>query len=291
VSDEPRHVRSPNRRLYRAALVAFVLSIAGGVLAAVAYWNDFTDTLLGVGLALALAGIGFGLVSWAKFLDVDEHVVEERPALGFTDDERAELSATTAPATPPMHRRMLFGLMSASTLALLIGFVGPIGSLGPRPRGARGRTAWRTGVRLVTIDGRPIPAGTGVFDQLATVYPEGAIGADDSQVILLRMRPDLLTEQTQVGAVDGWVAYSKICTHAGCSVGLFGIDTRPPIEVRELVCPCHQSVFDPVDAARPIGGPATRPLPQLPLAVDAEGHLVAVDDFGEVVGPIAWDEG
>ena len=289
--DGRRARRGPNVRAYRASLTAFTLAIAGGGLAAIAYWNGWTDTMLGVGLAAALGGIGFGLVAWAKFLDVDEHVVEERPVLGLTDDERAELTTTTEPATPAMPRRVLFGLMSASTLALLVAFVGPIGSLGPRPRGSRGRTAWEAGARLVTVDGRPIPAGTGVFDQLATVYPEGAIGADDSQVVLLRMRPELLTDRTQARAVDGWVAYSKICTHAGCSVGLFGIDTREPITVRELVCPCHQSVFDPVDAARPVGGPATRPLPQLPLAIDDEGNLVATADFDEVVGPIAWDEG
>ena len=282
--------RALNQRAYRAALAAFGVAIVGGVLAAIAYWNEWTDTLLGVGLAAALSGIGFGLVAWAKFLDVDEHVVEARPTLRLADDERAVLTATTEPATPQVQRRALFGLLSASTLALLIGFVGPIGSLGPRPRGDRGRTAWRPGARLVTIDGRPIPAGTDVFDQFATVYPEGAIGNDDSQVVLLRMRPELLTPRTRLGAVDGWVAYSKICTHAGCSVGLFGIDTRVPILVRELVCPCHQSVFDPVDAAEPIGGPATRPLPQLPLAIDVDGNLVAVDDFDDVVGPIAWDE-
>jgi ubiquinol-cytochrome c reductase iron-sulfur subunit len=49
-------------------------------------------------------------------------------------------------------------------------------------------------------------------------------------------------------------------------------------------------VFDPTDAARPVGGPAPRPLPQLPLAVDAEGYLVATADFDRPVGPGAWDD-
>jgi ubiquinol-cytochrome c reductase iron-sulfur subunit len=74
-------------------------------------------------------------------------------------------------------------------------------------------------------------------------------------------------------------------------VGLFGIDTRQPDVLRQLVCPCHQSVFDPADAARPVGGPAARSLPQLPIAVDGEGYLVAVSDFDRPVGPIAWNEG
>ena len=124
------------------------------------------------------------------------------------------------------------------------------------------------------------------------MFPGEALDADDSQVVLLHVRPELLRPGTvAAGAVDGWVAYSKICTHAGCSVGLFGIDNRPPIEIRELVCPCHQSVFDPLDAARPVGGPATRPLPQLRLGVDDDGYLIALGDFDDPVGPIAWDEG
>jgi ubiquinol-cytochrome c reductase iron-sulfur subunit len=144
---------------------------------------------------------------------------------------------------------------------------------------------------LVTSDGSPIEVERTTFDQLVTVWPEGFVGTDDSQVVLLRMPPGVLTSRTlDGGAVLGWVAYSKICTHAGCSVGLFGIDNREPDTLRQLVCPCHQSVFDPVDGARPVGGPATRSLPQLRLAVDGQGFLVAEGDFDRVVGPVAWDE-
>ena len=50
-------------------------------------------------------------------------------------------------------------------------------------------------------------------------------------------------------------------------------------------------MFDPLDAAEPLAGPAPRPLPQLPLAVDAEGFLVAAGPFDRPVGPIAWNEG
>ena len=56
-----------------------------------------------------------------------------------------------------------------------------------------------------------------------------------------------------------------------------------------LFCPCHQSVFDALRGAEPIDGPATRPLPQLPLTVDAEGHLAATGDFSAPVGPGFWD--
>ncbi|MEP4650389.1 MAG: hypothetical protein ABJ314_09415, partial [Ilumatobacter sp.] len=81
-----------NLRAYRAATVAFVVAVAGGLLAAAAYWTSETQTLLGVGLALALGGIGFGLVSWAKYLDLDEHVVQQREPLRPTAAERDELT-------------------------------------------------------------------------------------------------------------------------------------------------------------------------------------------------------
>ncbi len=281
-----------NRRAERAAVAAFVIAIGGGILAAYGYWSDHTEVWMGIGLALALGGIGFGLVSWAKYLDLDEHVVQQRERLTTTPDERTRFGDQVDHTRSTLGRRpFIVALFAGSIASLAVGFIGPIGSLGPKPRGERGRTAWAPGRRLVTSDGLPIEATPAAFDQLATVFPEGAIGADDSQVVLLRLPPETLTERTvEGGSVSGWVAYSKICTHAGCSVGLFGVDSRPPQVIRELVCPCHQSVFDPVDAARPVGGPATRSLPQLPIGVDAEGYLVALAGFDRPVGPLAWDE-
>lgn len=282
-----------NQRAYLAAVVAFAVAVAGGLLAAVAYWTSETETLLGIGLALALGGIGFGLVSWAKYLDLDEHAVQARKPLRTTDAEREELHEQVELTSRTVGRRkLLVGLLGGSFISLAIGFVGPVGSLGPRPRGERNRTGWAPGRRLVTSDGKPVDASSGVFDQLATVFPEGMIGRDDSQVVLLRLRQELLSASTiEQGVIDGWVAYSKICTHAGCSVGLFGVDDREPDVIRQLVCPCHQSVFDPTDGAKPVGGPAPRSLPQLSLGVDADGFLVSNGDFDRPVGPIAWDEG
>jgi ubiquinol-cytochrome c reductase iron-sulfur subunit len=267
----------------------------GGVLAIVARLADddtFPD-VSGIGLAVALAGIGFGLAAWAKSLGLDEHVIEQRKQLALSEREERALRSGDADLPQAPARRRTLGLLFGGSLAVLgFGLLGPIGSLGSLAQGDRSRTRWKTGVRLATPDGQPVAADVQRFDQLITVFPADALDSDDSQVVLLRVRPELLRQSTvDAGAVEGWVAYSKICTHAGCSIGLFAIDNRPPIEVRELVCPCHQSVFDPLDRARPVGGPATRPLPQLRLAVDDEGFLVAGGDFDQPVGPIAWDEG
>jgi ubiquinol-cytochrome c reductase iron-sulfur subunit len=283
---------APNVRAYRAAVISFVVAIGGGIAAAVGYGTDNTGDLLGLGLAVSLFAIGFGLVCWAKYLDFDEHVVQEREPLVLEPAAAAELHEELGSTLEVLGRRkLLVGLLGGSFLSMFIGFVGPIGSLGPKPRGERARTAWRAGSRLVTAEGAPIELTRTTFDQLVTVFPEGHVGEDDAQVVLLRLPPELLSERTvQRGALEGWVAYSKICTHAGCSVGLFGVDNRPPDTLRQLVCPCHQSIFDPVDSARPVGGPAPRSLPQLGLDVDDEGFLVARAPFDRVVGPVAWDE-
>jgi ubiquinol-cytochrome c reductase iron-sulfur subunit len=284
--------RRPNVRAYRAAIISFAVAIVGGIVAAIGYGTDHTEAVLGVGLAVSLIGIGFGLVCWAKYLDFDEHATQEREPLVVPPPEKQDLHRELREGLEPMGRRkLLVGLLGGAFVSMFIGFVGPIGSLGPKPRGERTRTSWRAGSRLVNADGVPIAEETRTFDQLVTVFPEGHIGEDDAQVVLLRVPPELLTERTvDHGTVEGWVAYSKICTHAGCSVGLFGVDNRAPDTLRQLVCPCHQSVFDPLDAAKPVGGPATRALPQLPLTVDAEGFLVAAGPFDGPVGPLAWDE-
>ncbi|NOX29206.1 MAG: Rieske (2Fe-2S) protein [Actinobacteria bacterium] len=282
-----------DHRAYQAAIISFVVATLGGLAATYGYWSEDSEMVLGLGLATALLGIGFGLVWWSKYLDLDENVVQERHSLRSTVEEREDFHEEVEMTVQTVGRRKLLTLLFAGSIGTLaLGFIGPIGSLGPRKGSARGGTSWAAGSRLVTSSGEPILAAAGGFDQLATVFPDGAIGVDDSQVVLLRVRPGLFTERTvEGGTADGWVAYSKICTHAGCSVGLFGIDDRPPQVLRQLVCPCHQSVFDPLDAAKPVGGPAPRSLPQLAIAVDDDGFLIAQSDFDRPVGPISWLEG
>jgi len=108
----------------------------------------------------------------------------------------------------------------------------------------------------------------------------------DTPVMLIRLRPG-----QQVVQRDGqetfhygdYYAYSKICTHLGCPASLYEAQTQ------RILCPCHQSQFLATDHARPIFGPATRPLPQLPITVNDEGYLVATGDFNEPVGPAFWE--
>jgi ubiquinol-cytochrome c reductase iron-sulfur subunit len=123
-------------------------------------------------------------------------------------------------------------------------------------------------------------------DGFLTVFPEGAEGAADAQTLLIHVRSGSLKlpPERMAGVPEGThVAYSKICTHAGCPVGLYRAESQ------SLICPCHQSQFDVSDGAKPFFGPAARPLPQLPLGVDDQGVLIAQGDFSAPVGPAFWD--
>ena len=82
-----------------------------------------------------------------------------------------------------------------------------------------------------------------------------------------------------------YVAYSKVCTHLGCPASLFEAQTN------RILCPCHQSQFVATEYARPVFGPAARPLPQLPITVNEEGYFVATGDFDGPVGPAFWEMG
>ena len=87
-----------------------------------------------------------------------------------------------------------------------------------------------------------------------TVFPEGSIGDEKAQTVLIRVKEQLLRlpEDRADWAPMGYLAYSRVCTHAGCPVGLYEAESHL------LLCPCHQSTFNVLEAAQPTGGPAAR---------------------------------
>jgi rieske iron-sulfur protein len=102
-------------------------------------------------------------------------------------------------------------------------------------------------------------------------------GSRLNQLMLLRFDPVSLSPETRTRSADGVVAYTTICTHNGCDVQEWLADSG------SLYCACHESSFDPRDAARVVDGPAPRPLPALPLKV-VDGKLVVAKPFTARVG-------
>ena len=140
--------------------------------------------------------------------------------------------------------------------------------------------------------GRPLRAGDIEQGSFYTAFPEGAdrelIG---SPLVVVRLEPSALhlPAGRNGWAPDGILAFSKICTHAGCAIALYRKPTFPAVEPGPaLVCPCHYSTFDPAAGGTVLFGPAGRPLPQLPLLVDASDHLRAAGNFSGPVGPSWW---
>jgi rieske iron-sulfur protein len=102
-------------------------------------------------------------------------------------------------------------------------------------------------------------------------------GSRLNRVLVLRLPEADLSAQTVEFAAQGVVAYSGVCTHTGCDVENWNASTR------NLVCPCHGSEFNSLDAAAVAQGPAPQPLALLPLNI-VNNELVVAGSFSRRVG-------
>ncbi len=273
---------------------------------------------LGVTMALGLLGIGFGAVHWAKTLMPDEEVVEERHQMRATEESRERVvevlkegGASSQITRRPMIKYTLGGALGLFAVPLVLQVAG---SLGPMPQNSLSQTWWNGGpsgpgddptftpLRLMRDpENTPVKAEDVTIGSVFHIMPEGLLpdpvtgngGATHlleekakAAVLLMRLDEDIIASQKQRDwGYNGIVAYSKICTHVGCPVGLYEQQTH------HLLCPCHQSTFDVTQDAKVIFGPAKRPLPQLKITVDDEGYLVSAAPFQEPVGPSFWERG
>ena len=267
--------------------LSFVATLLAGVALLVLYAVGGQTQLEGVLLAICLGGVGIGIVVWAQRL-LDTPIEEEgrEPLDDPAPDavlpaDRTTLRAESGFTRRVMLQRLLVGACAGLGAALAI----PALSLGPAPGRSLFHTSWRKGLRLIDINGRPVNASQLAVDGVMTVFPEGIPGSPDGQALLIRVPADLLRLPDDRGtlAPGGYVCYSKVCTHAGCPVGLYRASQH------HLICPCHQSTFDVLTGANPTFGPAVRPLPQLPIALQADGTFVALGDFPDPIGPSFWD--
>jgi ubiquinol-cytochrome c reductase iron-sulfur subunit len=274
-------------RSRREWLVAALFGLTGllGLGLLVVYVIGGQTQVEGSLLAIALGCLGVGIVIWAQDLMTTPVVIEERHPFASGPDAPAELGEVLTEEAGFTRRRLLVGMLLTALAGLAAALAVPALSLGPAPGRELFTTSWRQGKRLVDASGVPIRAADIPVDSLVTVFPEDAVGSADSQTLLIRVPPELLRlDPARVGwAPEGYVAYSKICTHAGCPVGLYRATER------KLICPCHQSTFDVLTGATPVFGPAARALPQLPIQLQPDGTFVATDDFAEPVGPSFWN--
>jgi ubiquinol-cytochrome c reductase iron-sulfur subunit len=274
--------------------VALLLLASLGSAAFVFLWFADSDTqLLGLALGIALLAIAAALILGGKALVPQEKAVEERPALVHEADEQEVARLVEESGKGITRRRLLFTAAGAAGATLAAAVVVPAASLGPfLGTGALYRTPWRSGRRLVGEDGRPVAADDLVVGSFLTAFAEGAERRDlSASLIVVRMSAAelRLPAGRAEWAPEGILAFSKICTHAGCAVSMFRYPLYAPhAPGPALVCPCHYSTFDPATGGEVLFGPAARPLPQLPLQIDGKGNLRAGGNFSAPVGPSWW---
>lgn len=275
ISDNERQILEtrPPRPIFRgAAFGASLLTLLSGFWAYLEYAGERREPIFALALAGVFFSLGFSilLAFRASFTFRTERGRRERPPLAPAEPTLADRLAL---GDDGIRRRFLLILGTALTGLLGI-FLLPLRSLGSRPSDTLRKTGWQKGIRLATVDGRPLRAADLPVGTSVPFIRDGARDEANAYGLLVRLR----TSQGDGDPLAGLRAFSSICTHAGCAVSIF-LD-----ESSVLVCPCHWSTFHADDGSI-VSGPASAPLPSLPIRVDAEGYLVADGDFTRPIGP------
>jgi ubiquinol-cytochrome c reductase iron-sulfur subunit len=272
--------------------------------------------IVGGTFGLAVLSLGIGVISYVRKFFPDEVSVQQRHDGASDEVARRTVTAQLVKAGQDtgIARRKLI-IRAAGGAAGVFGLGLGIAAVAPLVRnpwkGGPDAALWVTGWKPVNGETVYLRRDTGDPSEISLVRPEdqepgsmetvfpfresergdeealaAALRASDTPVMLIRLRPGQPVVQRTGQAnfhYGDYYAYSKICTHLGCPASLYEAQTN------RILCPCHQSQFLATEYAKPVFGPATRPLPQLPITVNDEGYLVATGDFPEAVGPAFWE--
>ncbi|MBV9648190.1 MAG: Rieske (2Fe-2S) protein [Candidatus Eremiobacteraeota bacterium] len=260
-------------------LVALAVASAGSLGFIAAYALRAGSHYEGLAFAVSAAALSYAAAVWARLLPV-ERVTDPIESYPSPREERQQSSLELETDLAAVTRyKVLRRWLSVAISLFAVSVVVPLRSLGPAPGRALFGTKWRRGDRIAREDGSLIRVNDMNVDSTLTVFPEHAVGDAQSQAVLIRL-PVELTPQT-----GGYIAYSRLCTHAGCPVALYRAS------VKQLFCPCHQSAFDVTNDGAVVAGPADHALPRLPIAIGEDGFVHATGDFPEPVGPGFWERG
>jgi ubiquinol-cytochrome c reductase iron-sulfur subunit len=272
--------------------------------------------IVGVTFGFAVLALGIGVVVYVKKFFPEETSVQQRHDGPSAEVARRAVLAQVAKAgqdTTLARRSMIKRTAGAAAGVFSLGLgVAAVAPLIRSPwEGGDKAALWVTGWAAENGETVYLRRDTGIVGEISLIRPEdmaaGAIEtafpfresergdeeallhaqrASDAAVMLIRLDPAVRVTK-RAGQEDfnygDYYAYSKICTHLGCPASLYEQRTS------RLLCPCHQSQFLLTEYAKPIFGPATRALPQLPITVNKEGYFVARSDFIEPVGPAFWE--
>jgi ubiquinol-cytochrome c reductase iron-sulfur subunit len=298
VDPDPRERELPESERAEILAALLLLVSAGFAIAFIVLYVVYPNTpLMGATAGLALVALAVALMVASLRVVPQVTEVEERSVLDHGADEQEEVAEEVRDGGEGISRRgLLVGAGAVCGCCLGAAALVPAASLGPRVGGRLASSPWRAGRLLVDEDDRPITADRLAVGGFLTAFPQGADKSDlGAAVVVVRVDPADLRPGAgrRDWSPDGYVAYSKICTHAGCAVSEFRSPKSPTTTASgpALVCPCHYSTFDVTRGAKVVFGPAGRPLPQLPLRIDDRRQLRAGGALSDKPGPSWWGEG
>ena len=233
--------------------------------------------------------LGIGQIHWARKLMNHEEIVDYRhPMKSSPEDTAAVLEmAKRGVADSAIPRRKLIWTSLVGAMALFpLAPVILLRDLGPLPHKKLRGTLWDDPNHREIVhanDERRLKPSDFALGTMISAKPNDLEHQDElakAAILLIKINPsEIRSPELAARGYRGILAYSKICPHAGCPLGLYEDQTH------HMLCPCHQSTFDLADFGRVVFGPSARNLPTLAIGVDEEGFLIAKGGFDEPVGP------
>lgn len=195
-----------------------------------------------------------------------------------------------------LRRRIVQTFGGIGVVSFGAALASPITTLGVNAEGAGGESL--DGQSLVLAEqyqpsdgdttyevGEPVTEDMMSAPDSILTFPEELVDSNDDMIRLHRLEDDQIAAPTNPDwTASGYVAYSAICTHLGCTVDWDDSDETATGRPTDH-CYCHGSQFDPYEGAKVVHPPADRPLPQIGLTIGDEGVVELTSDFAEKVGP------
>lgn len=185
------------------------------------------------------------------------------------------------------RRRFTLGVLIASAAGALGSLFALFKTLVPEKKGGYVTTI-QPGDTLVYAEGNnigaPLQASSLNVGDAVLAFPAGKTSNPANLVQVIKLEEAKFKPPTHLDLTDGgFVAYSAICTHLGCTVSWVKNEQTPVSSFTE--CFCHNSIFDPARGAKVLAGPAPIPLAQIGVKVAEDGALVFTSDFAGPIGP------
>jgi rieske iron-sulfur protein len=186
------------------------------------------------------------------------------------------------------RRRFTLGMVIASLAGAFGSLFALLKVLTPEKKGGAYATTIQPGDGLVYAQGgnagAPVAASSMKVGDAVLAYPTGKSSNPANLVQLIKLEEKAFEPPTDISLTDqGFVAYSAICTHLGCTVSWVANQETPVVSYAE--CFCHNSIFNPAQGATVRAGPAPVPLAQIGVKVMQDGTLAFTSDFNGPIGP------